>query len=195
MGSDRNIVIAFGFVALAIIVGAVVLLSSRPEPVQIVVNPPAATATPLPTETPAPLVIYVTGEVVNALTPVIVPPGSRVSDALEAAGGVTDAADMARVNIAAALRDGDQVHVPSVAEASAGEDIALPTASGGDIVNVNFATLEELDTLPGVGPSLAEEIILYRETNGPFAGLDDLDLVPGIGPALLDDLAERVRFE
>jgi competence protein ComEA len=197
MGRDRNIIFAFIFVGLTIVAGIVMLLSTRPTPVQIVVNPPQPTVTPLPTETPGPLMVYVTGEVMNPQTTVSLSAGSRVQDAVEAAGGATDNADLSLVNMAAILRDGDQVNVPALSEDSeaTSADAPLPTASGGDIININTATLEELDTLPGIGPSLAEEIIIFRETNGAFANLDDLDLVPGIGPSILEDIRDLIRFE
>lgn len=197
MGRDRNIIFAFIFVGLTIVAGIVMLLSTRPTPVQIVVNPPQPTITPLPTETPGPLMIYITGEVTNPQITVSLPAGSRVQDAVEAAGGATDSADLSLVNMAAILRDGDQVNVPALTEDSepTSADTILPTASGGDIININTATLEELDTLPGIGPSLAEEIIIFRETNGAFANLDDLDLVPGIGPSILEDIRDLIRFE
>lgn len=197
MGRDRNIIFAFIFVGLTIVAGIVMLLSTRPTPVQIVVNPPQPTITPLPTETPAPLMIYVTGEVANPQITVSLPAGSRVQDALEAAGGATENADLSLVNMAAILRDGDQVNVPALSQSgeTTSADTPLPTTSGGDIININTATLEELDTLPGIGPSLAEDIILHRETEGAFASLDDLDLVPGIGPSILENIRDLIRFE
>lgn len=197
MGRDRNIIFAFIFVGLTIVAGIAMLLSTRPTPVQIVVNPPQPTATALPTETPGPLMIYITGEVANPQTTVSLPAGSRVQDAVEAAGGATENADLSLVNMAAILRDGDQVNVPALAQSgeTTSADTPLPTSSGGEIINVNTATLEELDSLPGIGPSLAEDIILHRETEGAFASLDDLDLVPGIGPSILENLRDLIRFE
>jgi competence protein ComEA len=184
-------ILAFVAVIVVIVVGAALLLSSRPEPVTIVINPPVPTATPLPTQTPAPILVYVTGEVAKPETTVSLPAGSRVQDALDAAGGVTANADLERVNLAGILRDGDQVHVPSISGAAA----ELPTPSGGSIVYINTATLEELDMLPGVGPALAQAIIEYREANGPFTSMEDLDQVSGIGPAMLEDLEGLISFE
>ena len=116
--------------------------------------------------------------------------GTRSDDAIEAAGGAAESADLERVNLAGFLRDGDQIHVPAIEE-----EVTLATPSGGGIVNVNTATVEELDTLPGVGPALAERIIAYREANGPFADLAALDAVEGVGPALLEGIQELVVFE
>ncbi|MDX1991145.1 MAG: helix-hairpin-helix domain-containing protein [bacterium] len=194
--SPRGVIAAFILVALAVVGGGVLLFTTRPESVQIVVNPPVPTSTPLPSATPAPLSVYVTGAVANPQTTVQVPPGSRVEDVIEAAGGFSDEADLDRVNLAGLVRDGDQIHVFSRAAEIEPESVeALPTASTSGLVNVNTATLEELDTLPGVGPALAQAVIDYREANGPFADLAGLDEVSGIGPALLEDLGPLVTFE
>jgi competence protein ComEA len=188
--SPRNTIVAFLIVAVAIVGGAVLLLATRPEPVRITVNPPVPTATPEPSATAAPITVYVTGAVAQPESLVNLPAGSRVQDAIDAAGGVIEDADMERVNLAQLLRDGDQVHVPRV-----GVESVLPTASGGGVVHVNSATLDELDTLPGVGPALAQAIIDYREANGPFADMAALDEVSGIGPSLLEELEGLVAFD
>lgn len=188
--SPRNTIIAFALAALAIIGGAVLLLAARPEPVRITINPPAPTATPTSTATPGPITVYVTGAVFNPALLVSLPPGSRVLDAIEAAGGMTDTADPEGVNLAGVLRDGDQIHVPELGQAA-----ALPTPGGGGLVNINEAALEDLVTLPGIGPALAQRILNYREVNGPFANLEALDAVSGVGPALLEGLKDRVVFE
>jgi competence protein ComEA len=188
--SPRNTIIAFVVVALAIAAGAILLLSTRPPAVQITINPPVPTATPGPSATPAPITVYVTGAVATPEQMIVLPPGSRVQDAIDAVGGVTDAADLERVNMAAILHDGDQVDVPVK-----GSEAVIATPSGGVVVHINSATLEELDALPGVGPALAQRIIDFREANGPFKSLDDLDAVDGIGPSLLDQLKDRVAFD
>lgn len=181
-------------VTLAIVAGAALLLTTRPQPVQIVVNPPVPTETPSPTTTPAPLQVYITGAVRQPQITVELPPGSRVQDAVEAAGGLAEDADLDRINLAGLLSDGDQVHVfPRTAEVLAEE--ALPTPTGGEVVNINTANVATLEMLPGIGPALAQEIIAYRSANGPFTSLEDLDAVPGIGPALLEQLAPLVVFE
>jgi competence protein ComEA len=177
---------------VVIVVGFVLLDNLRPQPVEIVINPPAPTATSQPTPTPAPVLVYVTGAVINAGVTLEIPAGSRVDDVLDAAGGITELADLQRVNLAAIVRDGDHVHVPALDES---DDFALPTPSGGDLVFVNTATLEELQSLPGIGPALAQRIIDYRQEYGPFTELADLEEVSGIGPRLLEGLEGLVAFD
>jgi len=114
--------------------------------------------------------------------------GARVSDAVAASGGSLPAADLAGVNLARVLADGEQLVVPVVGEVAAAP--VQPAHDGlVDLTTADAATLEEL---PGVGPVLAERIVEHR-TAHPFTSVDELDDVPGIGPALLADLRTRVR--
>lgn len=160
-----------------------------------------------------PLRVHVVGEVARPGV-VSLAPGSRVADAVRAAGGTTRHARAERINLAAPLDDGQQVLVPSAhtpqdaLDRVAGAAQAQPTpttggagaggepggAESGDTVDLNTADATELQTLPGVGPATAEKIIAHRETVGPFTGLQDLDAVPGIGPATLDRLRDHVSW-
>jgi competence protein ComEA len=187
--SPHVTVAAFALVTLAIVGALILLLATRPDPVQITVYPPNPTATLMPTATPEAITVYVTGAVRRPGSLLTLPYDSHVSDALDAVGGVSDEADLTRVNMAALLYDGDQVHVP------AREDVTIiATATGGEQLNVNRATAEDLMTLPGIGPTLAERIIEYRTRYGLFAEVDDLLNVSGIGPTLLEGIADLIRF-
>lgn len=185
-------IIASLVLVLAIAAGAWAIWNSFPEPVEITINPPIPTATALATGTPAPILVYVTGAVNEPEKTISLPYGSRVQDAVDAAGGLSEEADLEQVNLAGILRDGDQVHVPSLGEETVE---ILPTEAGGGIVYINSATLEELSSLPNIGETTAQAIIDYREANGRIASLEDLDNVEGIGPTTLEELAPLVSFE
>lgn len=115
--------------------------------------------------------------------------GKRVADAVARAGGVTPTADLALINIAALVSDGQQVVVP--ARAPPGAAPAAGEAAAGP-VHLNSATVEQLDALPGVGPVTAQKIVDYREKHGAFSSVRELDAIPGIGPARLEQLTELV---
>ena len=141
----------------------------------------AVTLRPVPTETP--IIVHITGAVprpgVYALAQ-----GSRVQDAISAAGGFLAEAEKTGINLARALEDGEQLDIPYVEGASPVilEDPAATEApSSNDLININIASLAELDTLPGIGPTLAQKIIDYREQNGPFLNIEDITNVSGIG--------------
>lgn len=117
---------------------------------------------------------------------------ARLVDAVAAAGGTTDAADLAGVNLARLLTDGEQIVVPPVG--AAGVPGATGSAApGDDRVDLNAADQAALETLPRIGPALAERIIAWREQNGRFQSVDDLLAVPGIGEKLLDGIRDGVR--
>ena len=118
------------------------------------------------------------------------PDGSRVADALRRAGGPTRKAMLEAVNLAAPLADGQQVLVPRRVATPGGA--ALPAGATSGPVSLSAATLDQLDTLPGVGPVTAQKIIDYRTANGAFRSVEELDAVPGIGPATIEELRELV---
>ena len=176
--------------------------------------PPGSAAPSAPPPGPAgPLVVHVDGAVARPGV-VTVPAGSRVSDAVEAAGGVTTAADTRLVNLARLLVDGELVVVPlpgeevpvvagAVAPGPAGGPMTGGTATGGGVggaprsgpgapVDLNAADAAALDALPGIGPVLAERIVAHREEVGPFGSVDDLESVSGIGPSVLTAVRDLV---
>lgn len=120
------------------------------------------------------------------------PDGSRVADALRRAGGAKPKAFLQALNLAAPLVDGQQVLVPDrvagMAAVTAGAGVAGATGP----VSLSAATLEQLDTLPGVGPVTAQKILDYRAAHGPFRSVEALDAVPGIGPATIEELRDLV---
>lgn len=121
--------------------------------------------------------------------------GDRVIDAVRAAGGVRRGADLTSVNLAAFLTDAQQVTVVKKGATQTGGATGLGGAGpglGGGLVNINTATLEELETLPGIGPTLGQRIIDYRTAHGPFRSVDDLLNVSGIGDQRLADLRPKI---
>jgi competence protein ComEA len=116
--------------------------------------------------------------------------GSRIDDAIEAAGGPKPRAALDLVNLASPVADGQQVVVPVRGR---GEPVAGSTGTvAGERVHLNTATLEDLDALPGIGPVTAQKILDYRAERGAFSSVEELDAVPGIGPARLAELIEQV---
>jgi competence protein ComEA len=109
--------------------------------------------------------------------------GTRIADAVAAAGGATAQADLALVNLAAPLADGEQIVVPVRGSAAPGQG-GSPTAP----LDLNTATPEQLDALPGIGPATAAKIVGFRQAHGPFRSVEELDAVPGIGPARIEQL-------
>jgi competence protein ComEA len=151
---------------------------------------PPGTSTAFSPSVPSPTVLVV--DVAGAVRrPGLyrLPSGSRIADAIARAGGMSRQAAPASVNLAAPLADGEQVLVPSLAAGAAGTAAAAAgTASPAAPVDLNSATVEQLDALPGVGPVTAQKIVDYRTAHGPFTSVDDLDAIPGIGPARIENL-------
>jgi competence protein ComEA len=120
----------------------------------------------------------------------------RVIDAVEITGGATGEADLDRVNLAAALSDGAQIYIPRRGEAGVGAasgGAATPSAQSTQPINLNTATVAQLETLPGIGPSLATAIVQEREQHGAFKSVQDLRRVSGLGDKRIADLQSRVR--
>jgi competence protein ComEA len=148
----------------------------------------------LPSPTPEPIMVYVTGAVQHPGVYKI-PRDSRLVEAVQQAGGFMEGADLTQVNLAEKVEDGAQIVIPGAKDFPTPELViggsgllVTPTPPGGQLVNINTATVELLDKLPGIGPTTAQKIVDYREENGPFTHVDDLLKIPGIGPSTMDGL-------
>lgn len=169
-----------GFAIAVALLAGVLAWRARPSPVVVPTDP-----SPGATSALTGIVVAVTGKVMRPGL-VRLPAGARVADAIEAAGGVLPGTDLSQLNLARKLTDGElvAVGVPGPSGSSG--------SSAGGLVNLNTATLEQLQTLPGVGPVLAQRIIDYREQHGGFGSVADLQKVSGVGEARYNDLKNRV---
>jgi competence protein ComEA len=181
---------------IGIIVSVVIyFMLKRPEPASpplVIPLQPRPTTEPA-TPTPATINVYVTGAVhqpdVYAL-----PLNSIVKDAIAAAGGATPDADLDRINLATRLADQMQVYVPRQDEAAPPPSNGTAPPAAAEKININQASVEELDKLPGIGPSLAKEIMDHRTKNGPFKKIEDINDVKGIGDALYAKLKDQITI-
>lgn len=191
--------LAMIFLFALVLIGTIYFLR-RPEPAPLVT---IVTATPRPSPTLAWLIVDVRGAV-NKPGVYTLTVGSRVQDAILSAGDVLSNADTHALNLARRINDGEQIYVPLVGEAT----VAPPTAASKSStartptaqappgkININTATLEQLDTLPGIGPAIAQRIIDYRTQNGDFKKIDDLKKVRGIGDAMFDQIKDLVTLQ
>ena len=181
--------------------------AARPSAAVSTAGPRAGTATAPggPSAGAGSVVVHVTGAVIRPGV-VTLGEGSRVNDAIGAAGGVSPDADTQQLNLARVLTDGEQIRVPRIGEVlpdpapqpgavvtpGTGTAPGKPGAgSASGMVNINTASASDLEKLPGIGPALAQRIVEYRESHGPFASVDALTDVPGIGKAKLEALREQ----
>lgn len=144
------------------------------------------------------IVIYITGEVVNQGV-IELEYGSRISDAIEKAGGITETANINNVNLAYKLEDGQKIYIPNINETEVeivqeGEDgVVEDSSENEEIININNATSTELQNLQGIGETLAQNIIDYREENGRFKNIEELMNVPGIGESKFNNIKEQIK--
>lgn len=183
-----------GVRALAIVAAVVVLAAgflawrSTPHADAVVARPTIASVTPSPSGTG--VVVAVAGRVRHPGL-VRLPAGARVADALDAAGGALPDTDLSFLNLARKVTDGELILVGVTPPPDAGAD-GGGNGSAAGLVNLNTATLTQLDALPGIGPSLAQRILDYRHEHGPFHSIDDLRHVEGIGDAKFAEIKDRV---
>jgi competence protein ComEA len=207
--------------AAAVLITVFTVIRDRPAPVVSAKLPPVemvSSASRSPGAGPAagpdqPVVVSVVGLVHNPGLATLAP-GARIADALKAAGGVLDGADTIGLNMARQLADGEQIVVgiappsgqptalgSSVSAGPAGPGTAAgpvatsgsPKPASGERINLNTATVQQLDALPGVGPVTAAAIVTWRDAHGRFSSVDQLGEVDGIGPARLEKLRALVR--
>jgi len=187
-----------GVMAGFVLAGVLVFVSRAPAGEPIVLQP-------APTQ--APIAVHVVGAVPRPGLYELAE-GARVQDAIDAAGGLLAEASVDKLNLAALLEDGQQLVIPYLdgRDVTTAEDgVELPSSEdtppeatevpledvNGDLLNLNTATLEELESLPGIGPTLAQRIIDYRDQNG-FYAIEDILNVPGIGQSTFDEIKDLI---
>ena len=182
-------------VVFGVLAAGVILLASQPprgHPIEL-----------LPPPTPVPIQVHVSGAVTNPGVYAL-PPQSRVQDAIDAAGGFDEDADPSSLNLAALLEDGALIRVPALeptftpaprgaaTPAETAPPAGEPAAPAPEMININTATQEELETLSGIGPVTARKIIEYRESNGPFTAIEEIQKVSGIGPVTFEKIKDFI---
>jgi competence protein ComEA len=185
-----------GVLAGFILAGAIFLVTRLPagKPIEL-----------QPSPTKVPIEVQVLGEVVRPGV-YSLPEGSRVQDAVDAAGGLLSKTSPGTINLAAKLEDGQQVQIGNIAAAAAQSNpqnpagapfSVVPTEPSGsngnsDLIDLNTATIDELESLPGIGPTTAQNIINYRNQHGPFQQIEDIMNVPGVGPDTFDSIVDLI---
>lgn len=148
------------------------------------------------------IVVHITGEVENEGI-IELEKGARISDAIEKAGGTTEEANIADVNLAYSLKDGQKIKIPNINEEDeqiikeeAGEDIIIEGDNKKEEkININTANQTELETLSGIGPSTALKIINYKKEHGKFNNIEEIKNVPGIGESKFENIKEYICVE
>lgn len=193
---------------LVVVIAGFVAWHARPQPVPVAAAAPVSTATDLsndgsadvatdpsasaaPSESSSALVVAVVGRVQRPGL-VTLPAGARVADAIQAAGGPLPGTDLGFLNVARKVVDGEEIAVGVTPPPDAAGITAPSGSTTSGKVNLNTATSDQLDTLPGVGPAMAQRIITYRTEHGGFHSIEDLKQVSGIGDARFADLKDLV---
>jgi len=189
--------IVFGVVCGLLGAGLLFLVSSQPRGQPITLLPPP---------TPIPIMVHITGAVIHPGV-YSLPPGSRLQDVIQAAGGASQDADLEAVNLAGFLEDGNNLSIPTIQiipptveapatpESSRGGDETSLFPNPDRPININTANQAELESLPGIGPVLAQKIIAYRTANGPFTTIEDIIDVSGIGSSTFELIKDLITVE
>jgi competence protein ComEA len=192
---SRSQLVVYGAVAVALLLVGVRALQADSGPATAETTGGGAEASPTAALSVAggggDIVVDVSGAV---LRPGVyrMPAGARVIDAMKRAGGATPGALVEAINRAARLTDGQQVVVPALAAAGAAGATVAATGGGGPI-SLGSATVEQLDTIDGIGPVTAQKIVEYRDQHGGLSSVEQLDEVSGIGPATMESLRSRLQ--
>ncbi|MDP1713511.1 MAG: helix-hairpin-helix domain-containing protein [Anaerolineales bacterium] len=194
--------VLLGVMAGFVLAGVLIFVSRAPAGQPIVLQP---------APTKAPIAVHVIGAVPRPGLYELAQ-GARIQDAIDAAGGLLSTANVDAINLAALLNDGQQLNIPYKSGQAPVEDAAsleLPGSPGIDdfssvtaepsnsntdteLININTAALEDLDSLPGIGPTIAQRIIDYRTENGPFSTIEEIMDVSGVGPATFDEIKDLI---
>lgn len=168
----------------AILISATVILwLDNPKPIPVV---------PISVQPPT-IIVDVTGEVKNPGVYKL-PPDARVKDAIDAAGSAKPSADLTVLNLARLLKDGEQIYVDrKFSPQAVAKHRARSAAVNRGPININRATVKELDRLPGIGPVIAQRIVDYRNLNGSYVAIEDLKKVSGIGGSKFEKIKNAVR--
>lgn len=197
-----SIIFTLGFLTM---IGLSAFQDGWRQPAEIHFQPAQPTTTPMPTPTPEPIRVFINGEV-NQPGVYSLPHDAIIQDILLEAGGFTADAFKDIVNLAQPLTDGMQVHVPALPDTAvevpviSTPPITTKSGAGGSnnengIINLNTATMTQLESLPGVGPSTAQKILHYREDNGPFLSIEAVMDVSGIGPAKFEAMEPFITVD
>jgi competence protein ComEA len=181
--------------------GGIILISrpSRGFPIELQPIPtPSYTAILKPSGTPAPIQVQIKGEV-HQPGVYLIPIGTRLGELIQLTGGLTEFADLIRINEVIIPQDGDYFYIPAIGEiipdTARNSPANIHAISPSNItypIDINQATLEEFVSLPGIGPTKAAEIIAYRDFHGSFNAVTDLLNVPGIGPQIFEEISSYI---
>lgn len=144
------------------------------------------------------IIVYITGEV-NSQGVIKLEEGSRIADAIEKAGGLTENANIKNINLAYELEDGEKIYIPNINEVETTNSSEINGANiestQNETININKAGMDELQSLNGIGEGLSKNIVQYREENGKFKQVEDLMNVPGIGESKFNKIKEQIKVK